>query len=106
MGMSPRMYVSASFYTGSLSAEETDALNSELDDEGFFIAREGDDLVVDGNYSEGYVTVLEFLTSSWGESLSIDELTTRYNHFVNEVSTFCKDKKYNRPSFKLGATYW
>lgn len=104
--MSPRMYVSASFYTGSLTDEETDALNSELDEEGFFIAREGDDLVVDGNYSEGHVTILMFLTSSWGESLSIDELTTEYNRFVNEVAVFCKDKRYNRPSFILGSTYW
>lgn len=105
--MSPRMYVSASFYTGSLTDEETDALNSELDDEGFLIAREGDDLAVAGNYSEGYVTVLMFLTSSWGESLGIDAFKEEYDAFVSTVTEVCLSRQnYNLPSFKLGSTYW
>ena len=107
MGMDPRVYASASFYAGILSDEESEILNNELDEAGFLVATEGDDFGVEGNYATGYVTVLTFLTSSWGEGLDIDEFKEEYDKFVNEVTDFCVNKKKCKlPSFKIGATYW
>lgn len=108
--MNPRMYASASFYAGPLTDEEVDDLNNELDEAGVLVATEGDDFGVDGNYATGYVTVLTFLTSSWGHGrygLTIDEFKEEYDKFVTQVTEFCVNKKKcEMPSFKLGATYW
>jgi len=106
MGMSPRMYVSASFYVGIITDEEKDVLNDELDAAGFLVVHE-DESGVDGNYTDGYVTVLTFLTSSWGDSLGIDDLKEEYDIFVSNITEFCVSrKKCKLPSFRLGAAYW
>lgn len=105
--MSPRMYVSASFYAGIITDEEKDVLKDELNAAGFLVAQEYNDFVVDGNYAEGYVTVLTFLTSSWGDSLGIDDLKEEYDIFVNSITEFCvNNDKCKLPTFKVGATYW
>ena len=108
MGMSPIVYVSASFYAGIVTEEELELLKEELNDLGFMVSvGEDDEAVIDGNYSEGYITVYTFITNGWGDSSSIDEFKESYDAFVETVTEFCTNKKKCKlPSFRVGATYW
>lgn len=108
MGMSPCVYISASFYAGIKTEEELELLREELDNLGFMVSTgEDNESGIDGNYSEGYITVYTLMTNGWGDSLGIDDLKEEYDIFVNNITEFCvNNDRCKLPRFKIGATYW
>lgn len=104
MGMSPCMYISATFYIGLEDTPEIiEAMENDSSD--FMVARE--DSGIDGtNWSKGYITVYTFFTNGWCESVTLDELKDKNDEFVTYMQDFCLERKYKEPSFLYGATYW
>lgn len=104
MGMSPCMFISATFYTGLKDTSEIiEAMENDSCD--FMVAGE-DSGIMGTNWSAGYVTVWKSLTCGWGNAIDMYQLKEFGDEFIYYMRQFCLERKYKQPSFLYGATYW